>query len=466
MDVKEAPPLLIAGLAAALLIGGGLVVLVASPDSRPVERPLFAEVGPTQHRPVALSATLSTNRARVGDVLAVEIRVTSTAPDEAVEIAEIRVTAPGLDRTGCCWDERFPVEPQGPRRPVAPLEPGRSVVYSGELRASRDTGRFEVGILALVRGEGRDLPPIGLNLGPVVVEGSGVGAVARWAAPVYQAIEDLGLPIGLALLGAFLAQWGKKREDLRRGRLAATADYQAQIRETWGQLLKRNLEDSKQYYMLLKARVALVRRDIQGNKETRMIAYALLLFIKATDHIRKAIGGFHFQCHRGERVAQYAHGIFNLEASRRLGRGIYSRAMERIDLHEGYGTFERRFASGRPDSWLFREFEAGVERWRSDADSPLESWLPLLRILYEVLGFEANRPLAYWYRKSSSEQREEIDAMRKEMQAASDALPASEEQGGRLETLRETLRSYLENDLRISHVPIIGDGPAGGQSGR
>ncbi len=467
-----------------------LLVLISLPwesADRPVETSLFATAGDPEKAPVLLTAWLPRNRLSPGETVVLRIDARSTRPHGAVRLRLEQMEAPGFERTGSCWVDGIPSCTPGSdgTEEGFQLRAGEARRLEIELRAARSRGSYHVVSVVSVGHSRRPLGAYALDVGPVEVSAAWYRSLRRVATRLYAVAKDLALPMALAALGIIggyvVGKWedrrqreAKRQENRRQQAALQQQEERAQAQSTWTKLLERSLIDSQSYYMPLrsKARAFLRVLDGVGDQSGVLHCFHLLSFFRTAEMVRQNIGGFHFKSRLGELVAAESLGLLMYLARDQIGPEDWSKGLRLTPIDERIASFKQRLtpASGEnlADGQGPHDAEAdaevnvlhawmdGVQAWRT-AEPSMTDWKGLLVLLFETVGFEANRPLEYWYQEPENEKARVAREFVENCRAAAAGLPesAGPDHDPVLTRLRKHLDLYLGSfeDVGVSHGP-------------
>ncbi len=463
------------------LIGGGLVLVALlvigllpwyAPD-QPVETPLFYSVSDPGKLPAELSAWLPKNRLEPEELVSLRLDVRNALPRAAVALRVVQLETPGFARTGRCWIDGNAACSAGrdPATERFELEPGESRRIEIELASTRKSGSFHLlSLLSVTKGR-RALGTYSLTLGPVEVSSRWYRALRRFLTRLYAAAKDLAIPLALVVVGAMAGYFVREREESRRREAKVQQDEIAQARSTWTKLLERSLTDSQKYYMPLKSKARALLQAMKTGSDAAELCFRLLVFFRTLLHVQQEIGGFHFKSRLGESVVQKALGLLFYLSRSRIGEEAWADGLDHAPLNESYAAFTRRLQGTAPQSVeegsatdgatsqekkrVLEEWVRQIEAWVEGDPRPMADWKGLLILSLETIGYEANRPLEYWYREKPEELQRRRMLMVESCRAAAASLPESAGRFDRtLGELRTDLDLYLrafEDDLGISH---------------
>lgn len=303
---------------------------------------------------------------------------------------------------------------QGPL--IQTLAPGQTRAVSGKLKAgvSHDSEALPMVIAWKGSPEMLESSTV-LSLGVNQVQTK----YQRAASVAFELFKSLAIPAALAILGLFLNNLSKKRDELRaqvekdrdKERVAEEKKreelrhenerIQALRSETWKQMLPISHNYAAKYYLPASSAAERAVQSFQKSNFHLAFFYFLMVLRRMTATTDE-IGGFYFKDLRGERLAAKCIKAFRQTF---LGEETdsFSLAMrESADLLKPNGTYEnfkKKFcsepgggfvASPLQDAWtLFDKTRLDVPRMNDS--------IRYLTALYTILDYESNRPYEYWY---------------------------------------------------------------------
>ena len=280
---------------------------------------------------------------------------------------------------------------------IANLSPGQTLAISGTLNTL--TPHEEEALSAVLAWNG---PPNATESSTVVSLGNNLvqdGWQRTWAF-LAELAKSLAIPAGLAVLGFFLNNLAKTREEVR----AATERILSLRAETWKQMLPISHNYAAKYYLPVSTAAENAVQEFQGTNY-RLAFFYFLMVLRRMSATTDEIGGFYFKDLRGERLAAKCIKGFRQVF---LGKETdpFSVAMKgSANLLKPTGTYEKfkeKFCNTqtadftRPilqEAWMLFE-QVRLEKAR------MEEAARYLSGLYTVLDYESNRPYQYWYDSS------------------------------------------------------------------
>lgn len=383
---------------------------------------------------------VESNRVSYGEKIPFWITFVNASDHEIQDLKLLSFQAPGFKPAPPCWTSSKPLLPscvEGASSLPTSLKSGDSVTLSAKLEATSSPGRYGLSAVFSWKNPGGERARKALLLGPVEVTYPLADSLFPITQKAYAAGKDFGLPFAVAVLTFVLGVLEQKRKDdreeaeekrkedleeaerrhkeeqeaaekkrreeqerteeIRRAQEKLADEHRAQIQQTWSQLLQKHIQDSQIYYMPMVGKLTyLLSRTRQSQPDVRECFYWLMAFMRRVKHTSDKIGGVHWKSQRAEKVFSASWGALRDALERRLGKAERAKALDRMRPNESLAEFETRLAAEAEKS-LFEPLEKKFEEWLKDPDDPFSRYLCLAQILQLVLGYEANRPLQYWY---------------------------------------------------------------------
>jgi hypothetical protein len=309
---------------------------------------------------------------------------------------------------------RQQAQPPAPGAPA--LGAKHAVSFSTSLRLPKQEGRYEVDLVyrwdqGSLHGENR------LLIGPLEI----LSREERWArvwASGYGVGKDLALPIAVAVLTFLLSRWEKEREEARQEAESAReqARHEAetqreslrkeaekhtqQVRETWARMLIISHRDAKKYYLPLLStlrrlldRIEPQDKDKEREEDWKVQAFFyLMLFLRIMTRLRQENGGFYLKSRAGEDVLSGLWFLLQQDIIEAFTQQHFDTAVSSVRHDELYPDFKIKI-----QGYCFTDLQECGRRFLEWLDKDFPDYIPLLRLFYWVLRYEANMAYVYWY---------------------------------------------------------------------
>jgi hypothetical protein len=227
---------------------------------------------------------------------------------------------------------------------------------------------------------------------------------SSWATAARDFGKDLLIPIAV-LIGSLLFPLMLQRRTERQ--------------VIWTQMIGKVTKDAEVHFLQtsacaerLQRKIVVYRTERAGaadaaaadavwHKHSKEILFELLLFLRRLQLIRSKIGGYYLQLESAEQVAAVAVAAFAECRDVRLGcKAQLERAAAQLQPSTTLGEFEAKAISPRPED---EEFVADVTHvlgrlrgWVEETTFDDQELLAV-RLFYETLDIELNRPFHGWY---------------------------------------------------------------------
>lgn len=315
------------------------------------------------------------------------------------------------------------------------LASGQSVTVQGYLIPHSDSQHKAAPltvVVAWMAGDNNSASSQSASLGEVQVIGEWQG----FAAAVIEFFKLLAIPAILALIGYWLNEQNRKRDNTfaaaSRARDEAFADAnrahdetfavaqmdrqnaqheheqdQALRSETWKQMLPLSHTYASKFYLPLSLAAQNLAKELKDPvAKPRLAFFYLLLCGKKMRATRNEIGGFYFKDLRGERLAADCWEIQRASCLGEADDEFYKSVQAAIDRFtdeiDSFEAFESNFvdSSVNPSVYVDDSVDQawqGFEKWIAGDRAKVEKTSQYLIGFYAVLDYESNRPYQYWY---------------------------------------------------------------------
>lgn len=306
------------------------------------------------------------------------------------------------------------------------LGPRDRLTFWSTLQAPDFEGEYEVLMVYEWTQQRQGTPPASrvvqnsVLVGPLEVPGF-KEQFLRIGNSLYAIWKDLALPMALVALTFMFSQAGerfaarrrreeekrdldrkteeekregaRKREELKREEARKEAERERdRVRETLARMLIVSHRDAKRYYLPWLSAASYLVRAVEQRRDPEEAFYYLMLLLRIGEQLREENGGFYLKSRQGEDIVFFTWGILKAAIEKRWGLSDYTAAVESMSSREKYWRFQENLAQRE----AMRRCREDFQKWLQE-DVPFSAYMPLLRIFYETLGYEANRPLVYWY---------------------------------------------------------------------
>jgi len=279
--------------------------------------------------------------------------------------------------------------------PIALPASGSVTIESALTPAGSSHGRFSVG-MAYLFARPNATRSASVILDPIEITSWYREQSSLVANRAYSVIKDLTLPVILAVL-AYVLQRVQKDREMRQAIWTTQLPRMHDYAEKHYLPIVRSLRTVQSEYEKLKSNSS---TTLPAGDGTKRYSYILLVFLRRMRALREDKGGVFFKDRGGESVAQAAWFAFYENVIATIGEDRYESALKELTLPTTYEDFS---AASEPtlDNWHEK-----LVQWMNGAGNPQNSYeqcLELLRILQNVLSFEANRPFdAFWYERPAA----------------------------------------------------------------
>jgi hypothetical protein len=291
------------------------------------------------------------------------------------------------------------------------------LTFWATLKAPEFDGEYEVLLVYEWTRDAQGTPPASrliqnsVLVGPLEVPGA-KEHLLRVGNSLYAIWKDLALPLALVTLTFMFSQMGdhfadrRKKEESRREEASKEAERERdRVRETMARMLIVSHRDTKRYYLPWLSAANYLARAVETQKEPQETFYYLMLLLKIGEQLRDENGGFYLKSRMGEDIVYFTWGILKAGVQKRWGLADYTAAVESMESKEKYWHFQENLAQRKPMQRCREDFL----KWLQENDVPFSAYVPILKIFYVTLGYEANRPLVYWYENAQKPPRAELE---------------------------------------------------------
>jgi hypothetical protein len=372
----------------------------------PAIAPQFSSSTAPDRVPVVARAWLESNQVKAGQRFNINFEFQNNSVDDVHELAIESLDSGSAMRLNDCFvardDGREVVIPDHTFPPAVTLPKGATGRFRCELTPSRATGAYSLAAVYAFTAENPDGVRFhnAVVIGPLHVTAPLLEQFLAVGIPFQTVITALILPICLGLLAWYLPHL----EAAKKERDRQLAEETAQAQQTWNLLLPHSLESAQKYYLPACSAILRMQRFAKPPGDRRKVFYTLLLLMRNMRACRDEIGGLHFKNRLGESIAASWWNAVNFLLVTTFPLEVSEAALDCFGTRESYSQFIARFENPQTQH-VFRQAEDVFNGWYmrpavgAGEIRPFRDYLPLFLMFREVLRFELNRPLQYWYGK-------------------------------------------------------------------
>lgn len=361
-----------------------------------------------QAKEVAAEAAITKSSLTIGDTDRIWITVRNRTEKPIFALRIQQIYAPGFNVDFLCQNDgtKDNCQPLG-QLTIRKIFPQQTVVFWGEMKAENPTEKSNGYLVVSWIGGKSERSSIVVPVGGIMI--ATVREHQLHAAR--ELMKDFALPLLLVLLGIYVGQLDKERETARQQHEQETQ----QEHSTWNSMLPETYKLAIRYYMKIQAAAGgfvkyLKEADAASTKAPNEAAtevllrrafFYMLLFERRMKYLVDHNSGFYFKSRAGE---QLASGSYTRYRASQLGedeeqRRNFGRMLKHIAVNESLDAFLNKL-----DDQIHPLTEATTviqEGWKH-----FRPWVTghkcgpsilLLQTFGLVLGWELNRPYAYWY---------------------------------------------------------------------
>jgi hypothetical protein len=363
---------------------------------------------PEQPKEVAVGGSLSKSVLVVGDTARLWITFRNRSSQSVTKLRVSQLDVPGFDAGSMCWNDGAKNQCTDLAKTEIPLiNAEQTVVLWSDLTARNPVERHVcyavLSWVGIANAPSEIVVPVGGNIIQTLWE--------RRLHAARELMKDFALPLLFVFLGLYVGQWDKAREAARQAHEAETE----QTNLTWNSMLPETYKLAVRYYMKIQAALAGVIRDLEKARSAaktsatdprtltmcRSAFFYLVLFERRVKYFLDLNSGFYFKYRTGEDLCIAAHQRYKslyLGEDEKRRRDLL-RVIEAIDLNETLDAFLNKLdGTAGVSPAVTKDFNDGWSYFLLWVSSPeCQAALLELKTLEFVLGFELNRPYAYWY---------------------------------------------------------------------
>jgi hypothetical protein len=364
---------------------------------------------PEQPKDVAAEGSLSKTVLVVGDSARLWITLRNRSGKTISDVKVSQLDLPGLHVDSLCSSEGAGKKcDQLEKFTIPSIVSQQTIVFWGDATAIEPVEKhFCYALITWATVPGGTRSQTVLSLGGNVIE----TLWERRLHAVREFMKDFALPLLLVFLGLYVGQWDKNREASRRA-------YEAEIQQThltWNSMLPETYKLAIRYYMKIEAaadgaireleKAQLEVKDSSAELENRLSRrhslYYLVLFERRIKYFLDLNSGFYFKYLAAEDLVASAYARYRTKffGSDETAKRVFNRVVERADVNQSFDGFLAKLdgADVAPAAELKDVNDAWTHfsQWVSTPNCRLA--ILELKIFDLVLGFELNRPYAYWY---------------------------------------------------------------------